>query len=184
MENNTDCVANIKYNFLTPISKEIFDLKRRTWKWMFRCDCGNEKIIGLPQVKCGKTKSCGCLRIKNLKHGSGVDHNNWKGLTVLPITYINSVKRRSVLKNIEYKISEEYLFDLYKQQNGLCRYSNLPLLISLSEFTASIDRIDSSKGYIEGNVQWVHKDVNYIKYNLSEEEFIKICKLIYEKSKK
>lgn len=46
-----------------------------------------------------------------------------------------------------------------------------------------LDRIDSSKGYIEGNVQWVHKDVNMMKQNYSQKYFIEMCKKIYETNK-
>jgi hypothetical protein len=38
-----------------------------------------------------------------------------------------------------------------------------------------LDRIDSSKGYIVGNVQWVHKHVNVMKNIFSQEMFIFIC---------
>ena len=44
--------------------------------------------------------------------------------------------------------------------------------------TASIDRIDSSKGYERGNVQFVHKDINAMKWNLSLAKFMEYCKLI------
>jgi len=44
--------------------------------------------------------------------------------------------------------------------------------------TASIDRKNSDLGYTKENIQWVHKDVNYMKMNLSEKYFIKLCKLI------
>lgn len=44
----------------------------------------------------------------------------------------------------------------------------------------SLDRIDSSKGYIPGNIQWVHKDVNSLKSNFDEEESIKWCTMIAE----
>lgn len=46
--------------------------------------------------------------------------------------------------------------------------------------TASLDRIDNSKGYEEGNIQWVHKDVNFMKRTYSQEYFIKLCTLISE----
>ena len=46
------------------------------------------------------------------------------------------------------------------------------------EITASLDRIDSSKGYIEGNVQWVHKSVNIMKCDFSSDIFIGICNQI------
>lgn len=49
---------------------------------------------------------------------------------------------------------------------------------NMSHGTASLDRIDSSKGYIEGNVQWVHKYVNVMKWDFSMEEFLDICRKI------
>jgi hypothetical protein len=45
-------------------------------------------------------------------------------------------------------------------------------------YTASLDRIDSSKGYIVGNVQWVHKDINFMKFTFSESRFIDLCKKV------
>jgi len=42
----------------------------------------------------------------------------------------------------------------------------------------SLDRIDSSKGYIKGNVQWIHKDVNIMKNKFNQEYFIEMCKLV------
>jgi hypothetical protein len=49
--------------------------------------------------------------------------------------------------------------------------------------TASIDRIDSSKGYEEGNIQWVHKHVNFMKRTYSQDYFIDMCKKIAEHNK-
>ena len=49
---------------------------------------------------------------------------------------------------------------------------------------ASLDRIDNSKGYIKGNVQWVTKDINMCKRTLNNESFIVLCKKVsqnYEK---
>ena len=46
--------------------------------------------------------------------------------------------------------------------------------------TASLDRIDSKKGYTIDNIQWVHKDVNKMKMDLQEEDFFRIVKEIYE----
>lgn len=36
-------------------------------KWKCKCDCGNETIVDTRNLNSGKTKSCGCLRGKNLK---------------------------------------------------------------------------------------------------------------------
>jgi len=42
--------------------------------------------------------------------------------------------------------------------------------------TASLDRIDSSRGYEIGNIQWVHLITNQMKQALDESEFVEWCK--------
>ena len=44
--------------------------------------------------------------------------------------------------------------------------------------TASLDRIDSNGIYEPNNVQWVHKPLNKMKMDLSQEDFIKWCKKV------
>ena len=34
---------------------------RKEWRWLFRCDCGNEKILEVGNVFRGHTRSCGCF---------------------------------------------------------------------------------------------------------------------------
>lgn len=46
--------------------------------------------------------------------------------------------------------------------------------------TASLDRIDSTKGYLSGNVQWVHVSVNRMKNSFSQNEFIATCTEVAE----
>lgn len=45
---------------------------------------------------------------------------------------------------------------------------------------ASLDRIDNSKGYVEGNLQWLCKRVNYMKHTMNNEYFLTWIKSIYE----
>jgi len=45
---------------------------------------------------------------------------------------------------------------------------------------ASLDRIDSTGGYTEGNVQWVHRTVNFMKQSLSDAELVQWCRRIVE----
>ena len=44
--------------------------------------------------------------------------------------------------------------------------------------TASIDRIDSKKGYEPNNIQWVHKDINRMKWAFPQNQFIEMCQLV------
>jgi len=80
-------------------------------------------------------------------------------------------------KPVPFDVTIEYVADLLdNKQAGLCAYTKLP--ISIRSRTASLDRKDSSKGYIEGNVQWVHKDINMMKRHYTEEYFLRLCSLV------
>lgn len=69
----------------------------------------------------------------------------------------------------------------YVKQNGMCALSNVSLKLGKNtihgrkEMTASIDRVDSSKGYTKDNIQWVHKTINLMKNVLEQTDFIKWC---------
>lgn len=47
-------------------------------------------------------------------------------------------------------------------------------------YTASVDRIDSSKGYIPGNIQFVSTCINYMKNTMSDSDIRLMCKYIAE----
>lgn len=96
--------------------------------------------------------------------------------------------REAARRGIKFELSVEYLQNLYNYQKGKCIYTGLDIVIGKSlnstkdriENTASLDRIDSLKGYIENNVQWIHKDINYMKFNFTTEKFLYLCKIITE----
>ena len=48
--------------------------KNLRYFWLFRCDCGNEKIIRHDCVISGHTKSCGCLSKEISSLRSGINH--------------------------------------------------------------------------------------------------------------
>jgi len=50
--------------------------------------------------------------------------------------------------------------------------------------TASLDRIDSSIGYIKSNIQWVHKRVNLIKSDMDQKDLLYWCSLIVDNLKR
>lgn len=50
---------NKKYNKLKVIKFDHIGKSKEKY-YLFKCECGNEKIINLSNVKSGKTKSCGC----------------------------------------------------------------------------------------------------------------------------
>lgn len=68
----------------------------------------------------------------------------------------------------ELDITEEYLNEMYKAQEGKCYYSGIPFS---KDYRPSVDRIDSSKGYIKGNIVICEDKINVMKSNLSIKEF-------------
>ena len=53
-------ITGKKFGRLVAIRPSFY--KGKDWYWLFRCDCGNEKIIKKSNVTHGETNSCGCIR--------------------------------------------------------------------------------------------------------------------------
>jgi len=85
--------------------------------------------------------------------------------------------RRAKRRFKEFNISLQDLKDQWELQNGKCAYTNLQLVLPIGNksndirYTASLDRIDSSKGYIKGNIQFVATPINYMKSSMSDDDF-------------
>jgi uncharacterized protein (DUF2342 family) len=143
------------------------------------CECGTECVVGSAHLPTGAIKSCGCSKIEAHKE---LTKRNFKGVGDLSSTYFSQIIRNARNRNLDFTITKDYLWNLYLQQNKKCVLSGQDISLvrgkDTSIQTASLDRIDSSKGYVEGNVQWVHKVVNIIKNNLSDEDFLNWCCLI------
>ena len=92
-----------------------------------------------------------------------------------------TLNKKELMK--EYIITIQDMEDKYLEQDGFCAISGIKLRISAcrkkaKESTASLDRIDSSQPYIKNNIQWVHKRVQQMKWNINQDEFIEWCKII------
>lgn len=91
----------------------------------------------------------------------------------------NAIKRKK-----EFDLDLEYLKKLWDEQNGLCSYTKIPMILSKKKKcginSASLDRIDSSKRYIKGNVEIVCLFINLGKNNfdkLEVKEFLSKIKI-------
>jgi hypothetical protein len=72
-------------------------------------------------------------------------------------------------------VSLDYIEGLWDAQDALCYITGKPLTLEYSQRTASLDRIDSSLGYVKGNIKWCSKQVNQIKYTYSLEDLRQIA---------
>ena len=162
-------ITGKKYGKWTVISNEIFRKEGvRATYWKVKCECGFEGFRSASHLVNNRVKSCkSCAALE------------------LPFekSYLNKIKKRAEKMHFEFNLTLEYLMSIF---NGKCALSGLEIQFGkhwkmMSDQTASLDRIDNSKGYIVGNVQWVHKQVNFMKGTMEQKEFIKFCKLISSK---
>lgn len=73
---------------------------------------------------------------------------------------------------------------LFEQQEGLCALTGIPMELDKQqndpELSCSLDRIDSDKGYDEGNLQIVCKFINSWKSSSRDEEFRRLIGIVKE----
>lgn len=152
-------------------------------RWLCKCDCGKLKEIIGYNLRGGHSKSCGCQIYKTKSN-----HQMWNGYKEISGTFYNAIKDGAKHRKLIFDISIEYIWELFLSQNRKCKLTGLDITLPQkckdTNQTASLDRIDSSKGYVKGNVQWVHKDINQMKMDLNENKFVEYCKLVYEKHTK
>jgi hypothetical protein len=90
-----------------------------------------------------------------------------------------NLQQSATSRNIEFDLSFETVKSLLLRTN--CYYTGLKFEDE-GKFSFSVDRVDSKKGYIEGNVVACTIDINSKKSNLTMEEinqlYIKIQKFI------
>jgi hypothetical protein len=105
-----------------------------------------------------------------------------KGTATKWTDYINQSRASAEVRGIKFEINATYIEQLFAEQGGVCAISGLPLWVDRRNLnpTASLDRRDSARGYVPGNVQWVHKSVNIMKLHLHEDYFIGMCMKIAE----
>jgi hypothetical protein len=150
--------------------------------WRVRCRCGNflemeaSILMKKPRRGTGIPRSCGCYRASNRSH-------LYRGVGDLSSTFWKRVQKHAQRKGFVITIDITYAWGLFLKQRGLCALSGERLVLNPSSLarganTASLDRIDSAKGYVAGNVQWVHKVVNDLKSNMVQEDFVLWCKRI------
>lgn len=153
--------------------------------WKVECiHCKNTKEISIQKIFSKSQNGCSsCVKERFAKTNS----SRWSNTSVKFVTgmYYHKTKKSAEKRNIVFDISREYMDEIFQSQEMKCRYTKYDLFFNDNSTigNASIDRIDSKLGYIKGNIQWVHKDVNTIKWDLHHEKFIELCRVITENSK-
>jgi len=140
--------------------------------WVCLCDCGNTKEILGPHMVNGHSKSCGCFRsevsgARLRKHGRSKSDE---------FLMWNRSKARAKRKNLEFAIE---ISDIIIP--SVCPLLNIPLVKGEGSYgpkpnSPSLDRLDSSKGYVKGNVWVISHRANNMKSDSSLDEFQLLAK--------
>lgn len=166
---------NCGVSFEKPVSEYKRNMSLNRHNFCSRSCCGKFSISS-------KLQFTGNLEALKLAKIARVEH--YKNHPELQFRYyLRNCKKR-------FKECTITLNDLYNQwvtQSGICPYSGIKLKLANYVknhndplYTASVDRIDSSEGYIPGNIQFVSTSINYMKNTLSDSDTKYLCKCIAE----
>jgi len=154
---------------------------RWVYRALCRCICGVEKEVATGVLIAKRTVSCGCIK-KRAPKLTGANSPQFKGYGEIRAHFWHGWTTGAKKREIPFEVTMEYAWNLFVSQGGKCALSGLPLVFGSgslhSNTTASLDRLDNAKGYLEGNIQWVHKKVNIMRNALSIEEFVSLCQKI------
>lgn len=174
-----------KFGLWTIISDEVKVGSNRSLHQLCQCACGNVQWKALSALRSGSTTRC-----KRCGNKTYITEDGQISINGLITSFFNHIKsglqKRKKVSQLEFNITPKYLEELYEKQNHKCAISGLSLELDITKTAIqqnwSLDRIDSNIGYVEGNVQWVHKDINMMKQSYSNEYFKEMCCKVAEQN--
>jgi hypothetical protein len=98
---------------------------------------------------------------------------------------INNPDRKKKNSSIDFDI--EYLKEVWDSQDGICPFAGVKMSLRtmkdslksrVTPYSASVDRIDNSVGYVRGNIRFVCHMANIARNKYSDEQVIEFCRLV------
>ena len=142
------------------------------------CTSCNKTILVIRSGKLGTKgkKACyACYAEKKRKYPDYISRTRRE--------HFSQVKGQAKRRKISFNLDIKQTFDLLEKQGYKCSLSGMSIDIDSEDKTASIDRKNSSKGYIRSNIQWVHKDINVMKGSMDMDYFLSLCNKIIKINK-
>ena len=161
--------------------------------WEVECDCGNQTLATPADVKGGRNKSCGCMAAEHRAtlHTSPKSHRFETRYT--PIVALAKIVWRGYRSREKDRGYGDEILDFdsfYSLSQEQCYYCGRPPSNSFNLkgddqkaepfIYNGIDRIDSSKGHIIDNVVPCCKICNWMKSDLTLDEFLDQIESIYK----
>lgn len=144
------------------------------------CDCGKEVHIQRNSLTTKITQSCGCLRREKLLELNHSKRNPESGINSLMARYLIEARKRGYIFELTYEEFKEII-------NQNCTYCGVePYQFHTSwrgvkTLYNGIDRVNPLEGYYIGNVVPCCGKCNFMKCDLTRDDFINICRRIVMK---
>ena len=117
----------------------------------------------------------------SLYFGTDEERSKWSNVELLPMIK-QRLKDSKASKNSKkgHSLTLEYLVDLFIEQRGKCAISKSYFcLMKGNDRMFSLDRKDSSKGYVPGNVWWVWTRINIMKGPMPMNELADMSRILH-----
>lgn len=153
-------------------------------RWVVKCPCGREYAKAVYDLFNRSPKGCHAC---NSMCKAGPGGKQWQGGKYFSKRVLIPYRFGAKKRGHAFELDIPYLEELFDRHDGRCAYTGEKLTLKErhehTSFTMSIDRIDNSIGYVKGNVQFVTKEVNWMKGRFTEKRFLEICKAVTERKK-
>lgn len=163
-----------QFGDLTVISFHSRDEKNRMI-FECKCICGNTKLVKVRNLQRKVSTHCGCKTTQKSYKRKAYGESSKNRL-------IASYRSNAKHKKLDFELSNQDLEQLFQGDCYYCGTKPSQIIKNANLYGEyvynGIDRLDSSKGYVKGNVVSCCSTCNYLKSNRTEEEFLDIIKKI------
>lgn len=142
----------------------------------YRCGlCGDEFEARRNNVTSKNTGSCGCG-----SRPTGAKSPHFTGAGNVSGNLLSRWRRGAESRAILFDLTASDAWSVYCEQGGRCALTGVPITISEGggRASASLDRIDPTRGYTRSNIQWTQQVANLARLDYTITDFVQNCRAV------
>lgn len=137
--------------------------------------CGKTRLLDeFPRQGPNGKRSGYCGPCKALKHRENVHASPEAYFAFRQRSLASSMSSKRRRRGLDVDLPTGYLAAIWHWQGGLCFYTDEPMTLEIGKgrhpTSASVDRVDSARGYVAGNLVLCRNRVNSIKTDMTLDE--------------